>query len=190
MRVERQQASFAFDDADPIAITRDLPADPVAAYRRMIEEHHTAVMAADEQTAYAIREKAHQLANDMNEGTNCGICQEDGTATYLCDQTAAPEGTIPLWGQEGNFIVTVHDMKVRVQLKGIFGIGSGLDFYPGFDAHIVDEGKPFFSHTGYRSFLGMGVQPVPNLTPHEYVRLAIEAYIASQPKSKRKRKAR
>lgn len=180
------QTAFDFETSPPIAVTHDIPADPVAFYRELLEEHHQAVLAADEEKVRAIRKKARQLAADLNGDTMCGIAAHDGSGTSLMEQTTAPEGAIPLWGQSGNFIVRIGEMRVRIELEGIFGIGCSTDFYPGFAAHIVDKEKPFFSETGYRSFLGVHAEPLANLTPDEYVRQAIVAHITTLGKRKRK----
>ncbi|CAN7602484.1 hypothetical protein [Pararhizobium sp. LjRoot238] len=41
----------------------------------------------------------------------------------LARLTAAETGKVPLWGQTGNFVVTVRDARVRAEMDGMFGIG-------------------------------------------------------------------
>ena len=72
---------------------------------------------------------------------------------------------MPLWGQAGEFTVTVDAMRVRIEIKGMFGIGSTFCLFPGFYARAVDMDRPFLSETGFRSFLGVSGDLVPGLTP-------------------------
>jgi hypothetical protein len=45
-------------------------------------------------------------------------------ATAKTENTRSYQGGVSLWGQAGEFIVTVGAMRVRIELKGMFGIGS------------------------------------------------------------------
>lgn len=74
---------------------------------------------------------------------------------------------MPLWGQDGEFIVTAHGIRVRITIEGLFGLGSGLGYWPGFEARAVDRG-PFLSDTGYRTFLGAHAEPRAGLTPDAF----------------------
>lgn len=82
-------------------------------YRRMIERHHAAMLAAAIDEAMGIREEAHR-----NGGT-CGIIAgPDAPGCILERESAAAPETLPLWGQAGEFIVTVGAMRVRIELQG------------------------------------------------------------------------
>jgi hypothetical protein len=96
----------------------------------------------------------------------------------LARESAAAPGAVPLWGQIGEFIITVDGMKVRIELDGLFGIGGRFIYWPGFSAHAVDYDRPFLSETGYRSFLGIHAEPVPGLTPDAFTGKVIAAYVA------------
>ena len=78
----------------------------------------------------------------------------DGAGTRLAEKTRAPTGTIPLWGQEGEFVIETAGISVRMDTDGIFGIATRYVLMPGFAAHAVDWDKPFISETGFRSFIG------------------------------------
>jgi len=157
-------------------------------YLAMIERHHAAMLAGDEKTALTIRKDAHKLAAQMNEdGTTFGIIAgDDAPGCVLERETQAPAGTVPLWGQSGDFIIDVDGMHVRIEQDGIFGIGASSMPWPGFSAHIVDRDKPFFSETGYRSFLGIHAPMVPGMTPDTVAVEVIRGLIASERKPARK----
>lgn len=74
-------------------------------------------------------------------------------------------------------MITVGKMRVRIELDGLFGIAGGFAFWPGFAAHAVDLDRPFISETGYRSFLGIYAEPVPDLTPDAFTARVIAAHI-------------
>jgi hypothetical protein len=153
-------------------------------YRRMIENHHAAMQAADIDKAMSIREEAHLLAAKLNGGT-CGIIAgPDAPGCILERESAAPPDSVPLWGQAGEFVVTIGAMRVRIELKGMFGIGSTSCLFPGFYAHAVDKDRPFLSETGFRSFLGVSGQLVPGLTTEDFARETIAAHVRQELKGK------
>lgn len=96
----------------------------------------------------------------------------------LARLTAAEPGTVPLWGQEGEFVIEVTGMRVRIEMDGMFGIGAGFSPWMNFSAHAVDWDKPFLSETGYRSFMGMHAALVPGFTPDAFAREVIAAHVA------------
>jgi hypothetical protein len=153
-------------------------------YRAMIDRHHAAMLAADIEEAMRIREDAHGLAAKLNGGT-CGIIAgPDAPGCILEAETAAAPGTVPLWGQAGEFIVTVDAMCVQIEITGMFGICSTSCLFPGFYARAVDMDRPFLSETGFRSFLGVYGDPVPGLTPEAFVRAVIAAHVRQELKGR------
>jgi len=153
-------------------------------YRDLIARHNAAMLAADVKAAMGIREEARNLAIRLNGGTSCGIIADDeAPGCVLSARSAAPCGTIPLWGQDGSFTVTVEGMRVRVELEGLFGIGASFCYWPGFKAYIVDRDLPFFSETGFRSFLGSHAQACP-MTPEEFVTETLSGHIRSLRKTR------
>lgn len=153
-------------------------------YRRMIERHHSAMQAAEIEQAMAIREEAHNLAAKLNGGT-CGIIAgPDAPGCILERESSAAPGSVPLWGQAGEFVITVGAMRVKIELHGMFGIGSTSCLFPGFYAHAVDWERPFFSETGFRTFLGVSGQLVPGLTTKDFARETIAAYVRQELKGR------
>jgi len=186
-----QQLGFGFDRMFEEQRTAHVPStmeDAVPYYRRLIEREHAAMIAGDTAEAMKVREEAHDLAVKLNGGTSLGICGgKDAPGPTLERLTAAPEGEIPLWGQEGNFIIDLDGMKVRIEQDGMFGIGAFMSPAPGFSAHAVDYDKPFLSETGYRSFIGSRPEIEPGMTPDLVAAEMIRSYMARECKGKPKR---
>ncbi|MGH6810797.1 MAG: hypothetical protein ACREDM_00130 [Methylocella sp.] len=161
-------------------------AEALPFYRRMIEQHHAAMLAAAIDEAMNLREQAHLLAGKLNGGS-CGIiASDDAPGCILERETAAAAGSFPLWGQAGDFTVTIGTMRVRVEMFGMFGIGATSCLFPGFHAHAVDRDRPFLSETGFRTFLGVSGDLVPGLTPDEFARAVIAAYVERELKGRLK----
>lgn len=153
-------------------------------YRLLIRQHHAAVLAADADKVTQLRREAKNLALRLNDGEPGILAHEDAPGYVLARESAAPSGTVPLWGQDGDFIITVGKMRVRIELDGLFGIASSVAFWPGFAAHAVDLDRPFISETGYRSFLGIYAEPVPDLTPDAFTAKVIAAHIERELKGR------
>ena len=153
-------------------------------YRALLEEHHAAMMAADADETMRLRKEAHNLAVKLNDGEPGILAHEDAPGCVLGRKTAALEGSEPLWGQQGAFIVEIGSMKVRMKMDGIFGIAGAHCYWPGFSAHAVEFGKPFLSETGYRSFLGIYAEPQPGISPMEFVEQVLTGYVEGELKGK------
>lgn len=159
-------------------------AEAIPFYRLLIRQHHAAMLAADVETAMHLREQARRLALRLNDGEPGILADDDAPGNVLTRETAAAPGTVPIWGQEGDFVITVGSMRVRIELDGMFGIGCGFCFWPGFAAHAVDCDRPFISETGYRSFLGIHAEPAPGFIPDAFAGKIIAAHVARELKGK------
>jgi hypothetical protein len=153
-------------------------------YRQLIRDHHAAMLAADIDEVIRLRKEARKLALRLNGGEGGILAHDDAPARVLERETAATDGAVPLWGQTGAFLIAPGDMRVRIAIDGIFGIGAGSLFWPGFSAHAADWDEPFLSSTGYRSFLGVYADPEPGMTPDAFARAVIGAYIKDALKDK------
>jgi hypothetical protein len=185
-----QQLGFGFEEILREQETAHLPGtmeEAIPYYRKMLERHNEAMLAGDVPAAMEIREEARELATKLNGNDSCGISCHDGPGGILDSKSAAPEGVVPLWGQEGNFIIDINGMKVRIEQDGLFGIGTFTCSAPGFSAHAVDYDKPFLSETGYRSFIGSRPEIAPGMTPDVMAREMINSYMNRECKAKAKR---
>ncbi len=151
-------------------------------YRLLIRQHHAAILAADVETAMRLRKEAELLAVRLNGGAPGILAGDDAPGCVLAQVTAAAEDAVPLWGQEGVFVVAVNGMRLRIELDGMFG--CSFCYWPGFAAHAVDHERPFISETGYRSFLGIHADPVPGLLPDAFAGKVIAAYIERELKGR------
>ena len=153
----------------------------IALFRKLLQAYHRAVMAGDRNEIERIDEEADRLAYKV-EGS-CAILANDNSAGNVFKRrTRARKGTVPTWGQAGEFEVNVNGVRVAIEWDGLFGIGS-----PGFAAHVVEPDKPFISHTGFRSFLGGSYRFATmggGQTVDQFVIAEIEQHIATNLKGK------
>lgn len=153
-------------------------------YRDLIERHHAAMLASDIDTVMALRKEAGNLALWLNNGEPGILAGPDAPGYKLAALTAAPDGTIPLWGQNGSFLIETHGIRVGIEMDGIFGIGASYMPWMNFSAHAVDWDIPFISETGYRSFMGLHAALVPGMTPDGFARDVITSHIRQTLKGK------
>lgn len=146
-------------------------------FRDLLTRHHAAMMAADVSAVMALREGAHNLAFRLNGGDPGILAGRDAPGCALARLTAAEDGSVPLWGQRGSFLVETCGLRTRVELDGAFGISAGYVYWPGFSAHAVDWQAPFLSETGFRSFLGIHAEPCAGLHPEAFCARMIEAHV-------------
>lgn len=150
----------------------------------LIERHHAAMLAGDAGAVLAMHSEAHDLAGKLN-GYEPGILAgPDAPGCVLDRETAAPDGTVPLWGQSGCFEIVVAGMRVRIRMDGLFGIASCHFVWPGFDARAIEFDKPFLSETGYRSFIGLTAELMPGTTPDKFVVEVIAAHVRRELKGR------
>ncbi|RWI97844.1 MULTISPECIES: hypothetical protein [unclassified Mesorhizobium] len=133
--------------------------------REALHHYHAAMMACDKpgrlpyelvieacvETLYRIeeyggREERADGSGRFRSRFNCW----NSASSWLGKQLAAPDGEIPMHGQPGRFMLTIHSCRTDVRYPGVFG-GVGLD------GRVIDLDQPFFSETGYRSFTGGGL---------------------------------
>ena len=183
------------DDAATVNRTREIEkstghlpgtlSEALPYYRDLLAKHHAAMLAGDVGETMRLREEAYLLAQRLNRGDPGIMAEPDAPGCILRRETAAPPDCVPLWGQQGSFVVTVSGARVRITMDGIFGIGSSSGYWPGFAAHVVDAGRPFISPTGYRSFLGIHADPAPDMTPVAFAAEILAAYVAKELKGNR-----
>ena len=182
-----EQMGFGFEAMAEEQETAHLPSEMeagIAAYRAMLEQHNRAMLDGDEKRVMAIRKEANRLAVKLNGGELGVLGGPDAPGYVLMDSTAAPLGTVPMWGQQGEFDIKVGDMPVRIRMDGMLGICQSMSMWPGFSANVVEPEKPFFSETGFRSFIGVHAEPHAGITPDEFAREVIVAHIKGECKGK------
>jgi hypothetical protein len=154
--------------------------EAVEYFRRLLKDHDAAMMDADSSRAFELRSEAKRLAWKLN-GQNPIYCpSDDDPEPTLARLTQALPGQTPLWGQQAEYTISAAGMRVRIEQDGIFDLGVSISYWPGFSAYVVDEQKPFLSETGFRNFQGFGYEPMRNVTPPEFARIAIEDYVEAK----------
>lgn len=150
----------------------------------LLEEHHAAMIGADIDRVFELREEARKLALRLGGGDPGILANSVAPACVLTERTTAAIGNIPLWGQAGTFVVEAAGTKARIKMDGIFGIGSLYCYWPGFSATCVDAEKPFISGTGYRRFIGLQAGATAGITPDKFTRVVLEAHVSREMKGR------
>jgi len=102
-----------------------------------------ACCAGDKEGSRGVRELQDAIVWKLNGGTFFGskVAPDGGWGVFEEHNRARP-GTVPLWGQSGEWAVNVEGMRVRAKK-------SGGDL----SLNVVDYDKHFLSPTGFRSAL-------------------------------------
>ncbi len=165
--------------------TTSLPGDMSAGipyFKALIIQIDEAVRAQDWECVQVLDDEAHDLALKLN-GFDPGILAHDDAPGYeLARMTAADPGTVPLWGQAGEFTITIDSHPVRIEMRGIFAIGS----LAGFTARGVNNDQPF----PYRSFISSGVPCDPDMTPESFAYELVRRFVDEERKAALPRKRR
>ena len=172
-RIERETAHL------PGTLAEALPY-----YRLLLRQHHAAMLAANVDETMRLREEARKLALKLNGGEPGILAGPEAPGCVLGRESAAEPGSVPRWGQTGEFIIDLGSMQVAIELGGIFGIGAMAGYWPGFATRAVDLDKPFLSATGYRSFLGIYADPQAELTPDEFAAKVVGGYVERELRGK------
>ncbi|MBW5287779.1 hypothetical protein [Burkholderia gladioli] len=139
-------------DTQAAALAATLPADRaglLAAALGAIRTMHAAVLEADDKAADAAADRYDAVVWKLNGGTLRGsrdVANPDAAGHLVEQHCSAAPGTVPMWGQRGEFLITVSGVRAVVELGDGFG-----RFRIGFAFHVVDADKPFISETGYKS---------------------------------------
>lgn len=142
--------------------------------RLYLEVYHQAILSNDERRAKAGALQYESLVEDLNDGSFFGSYANDmSPGCLLKNQLAAPIGTVPMWGQQGEFIIVLPGIKARVQCDSTPRLGRTA---PAISLYALEPFEPFVSETGFRSIMvdpwGLSVDAAVRL---ELERLTVEA---------------
>jgi len=129
-------------------------------YGLLLRKHHAAMFNARVDEVMRLRGEARNLALKLNGGDPGILAGENAPGYVLMRKTGSVSGSVPLWGQSGEFVVTVCGMRIRVELDGIFGIGADI------------------RHGGNQAYYTVGADRI-QMPPFEAFRDDHSAYIAS-----------
>lgn len=114
-----------------------------------LDAYDGAIRAKDESAARQAHDRREAVVWKLNGGTFFA-CRADPetSAGYLVERFCAAEpGTVPKWGQSGQFLICVEGMRAVVKYTDNGVVWDNAHFI----FHAVDLGAPFISETGYRS---------------------------------------
>jgi hypothetical protein len=98
------------------------------------------MLAGDEKGAAAIQKEAARLATKLNGGEPGILGGPEAPGYVLMDATAAPPGTVPMWGQKGEFDAKVGNMPVHIRMDGMLDTAGsaryGRDSMPSSSSRI------------------------------------------------------
>ena len=128
------QYGFGFEQMAEQERTAHLPStleEAIPVYRDLIEKYNAAMLVRDLPAIEKIQKEAEDLAVKLNGGELLGIMGGPDAPVYVLERaTAAPSGTVPMWGRTGDFIISVDGMRVRIEQDGMFGIGASMSPAP------------------------------------------------------------
>lgn len=128
----------ALPAASEVEALQQLAADSLALFNDAVRGN------APEQAALAIL-RYDAVAYRLHGDSFFGCATDDGSCVRLERQLAAVPGTVPGWGQGGEWLVEVNGMRIRAK------VGHGPKGTIPLDLWAVDLDLPFLSPTGYRS---------------------------------------
>lgn len=147
----RKAAAETRDDC-AACLAASLPADRdglLAVAADAVTALNAAILAADDGAAELAAERYDAAVWKLNGGTffaNRDITKSDAGGTLVEAHCRAEPGIAPMWGQSGEFLVTVSGISAVVEIGDGFG-----RFMVSMEFHVVDPQMPFISATGYRS---------------------------------------
>lgn len=108
---------------------------------------HLAIMAGDQEKAELAAYRYEGTIWKFNGGTFYGcVADEDASGNLVENYCRATPGSVPRWGQSGEFLIMVDGIRALVDFSNNMGALRAH-----FAFQIVDLDKPFISETGYRS---------------------------------------
>jgi len=147
---DRNEQHSAARDAAAAAVAASLPTDQAALLdvaKECVQLYNDAVMNRADFAALIIGERYDAVVWKLNGGTYFGCNAGDESAgSVVSRHCQAVPGEVPLWGQQGEFMIAVKDIRCWVKYGG--GLGSVLRGQ--FEFNVVDLDAPFISETGYR----------------------------------------
>lgn len=160
-----------------IAAVAALPDDPAelerlaAQYQRIF---HAAVLAGHVDVVKAQGDALSAVGVKLNAGVVRGS-QGDGSALMaIIERNAPPLGQVPQWGQDGEFLLEVAGIRIRVRARS-----SSLSVTLHVDLNVVDLDELFVSETGYRSTYIWADRSL-GLTVDQAVRQDVEMMLAAK----------
>lgn len=178
-RAKKETFKYVARDERPefIAAVAALPADP-AKLEALAEQYqltfNAAVLAGHVDVVRAQGDALAAVAIKLNDGVSRGCLGDESALKAIIHRKAPPLGQVPLWGQDGEFLLEVDGIRIRVRAQS-----SGLDVVLSVDLNVVDLDQLFISETGYRSTYIWADRSL-GLTVDQAVRRDVELMLAAK----------
>lgn len=125
--------------------------DSLLQARLYLEVFHQAILVGDKRRAKAGALQYENLVRELNGGSHVGsYANELSPGCLLKNQLEAPDGSVPMWGQQGEFIIALPSIKARVRCEDTPRCTQPVVC---FSLHALDPFEPFVSETGFRSIM-------------------------------------
>lgn len=150
----KDQVAEAYTDrpARIAALIEGLPeewAELLAAAVASVAATNAVVLAGDRQGAVLASDQYQAIIEKLNGGTHFGSFKGEESAGRLVERHCrAARGIVPMWGQCGDFVLTVDGVRCWIE----FGRGFSSRLGAHYSFRAVDLDGTFFSETGYRSY--------------------------------------
>jgi hypothetical protein len=142
-------------DVEAARIAASLPVSREALLslaRELVKKYHGAILAHDMEGADEASATNEAIIWKLTGGTFFG-CKDsespEAGGILVAEHCKAAPGAIPLWGQNGEFLIEVEGVRSVVEVSD----GFGDSLWPQFAFHAVDTKRDFISETGFRSAL-------------------------------------
>jgi hypothetical protein len=141
--------------------------------KQAVAELDAAVRAGDDSAVALAKTRYDAVVWKLNGGTFFG-CDggPDAPAAAVGRHCAAVPGAVPLWGQNGEFLIEVEGIRAVVRVEG-----PRFSWMNHFEFHAIDPDTPFISETGYRSHFA---RPVGECTVDDAAALHLRAILAEK----------
>ncbi|HGB4080469.1 TPA: protein klcB [Salmonella enterica subsp. enterica serovar 16:l,v:-] len=132
---------------------------------------------AEKRTIAVLRFEACIWKLNGNTFFGCGASKHDAEHV-VNDYCKAEDGEIPLWGQNGQFLVqSTGGLRARVKIRAGCMIG-----YLSASFNAVDLGAPFISETGYRSYMFEFAEVKPGETVYAHMTRIFQQFVDARKK--------
>lgn len=178
-RAKKETSRYISRDERPefIAAMAALPEGP-AELEALAEQYqrtfNAAVLAGHLDVLKAQEDALAAVATKLNGGVMRGALGDESPLGAIIARKAPPMGQVPLWGQDGEFLLEVEGIRIRVRARS-----SRLKVVLDVDLNVVDLDQLFVSETGYRSTYIWADRSL-GLTVDQAVRRDVEQMLAAK----------
>ena len=178
-RAKKETFKYVARDERPefiaaVAALPEAPAELEALAEQYQRTFNAAVLAGHLDVLKGQDDALAAVATKLNGGVSRGALADDGLLAAIIARKAPPLGQVPQWGQDGEFLLEVDGIRIRVRARS-----SNLNVVLHVDLNVVDLDQLFVSETGYRSTYIWADRSL-GLTVDQAVRRDVEQMLAAK----------